>query len=143
MPYINPVIGGLLIGLSAVLMMYAIGRICGISGIVKGAIQNLFLDPLKHVKEHAWRWMFLIGLIIGPLITHQVPSAKAPSPIAASWGLVIVSGLLVGAGTTLGSGCTSGHGVCGIARLSTRSLVATMIFMLSGFITVYVVRHLL
>lgn len=143
MSFLNPAIGGLLIALAAVLMMLAIGRICGISGILNGATQNLILGRLKGVNEHIWRWLFLIGLIIGPLITHHVLSVNKPSPIDASWGLIIISGFLVGIGTKLGRGCTSGHGVCGMARLSVRSLVATMTFMLSGIITVYVVRHLL
>lgn len=143
MTFLNPTLGGLLIGISAVLMMFAIGRICGISGILGGATQNMIFDRLKGISDYAWRWMFLIGLMIGPLITHHILSVNEPAPIDASWGLIIGSGLLVGIGTKLGSGCTSGHGVCGMARLSMRSIVATMIFMASGIITVFIVRHLL
>ncbi len=141
MSFINPAIGGVLIGLAAVLMMLAIGRICGISGILGGATRNLFVDRLKGVSEYAWSWLFLLGLMIGPLITHQIFSVNQPSLIDASWPLVMVSGLLVGVGTKLGSGCTSGHGVCGMARLSTRSVVATMTFMAAGIVTVFFVRH--
>ena len=138
---LNAVLGGILIGLAAALMMLAIGRICGISGILGGATQNLFVKSIERDKDHAWRWLFLLGLMIGPLFTHQFLSVDKPSVINASWPLVIVSGLLVGGGTKLGGGCTSGHGVCGMARLSVRSVVATMTFMLSGIITVYLVRH--
>ncbi len=141
MSIINPAIGGVLIGLAAVLMMFAIGRICGISGILGGATKNLLMDRLEGASDHTWRWLFLLGLIIGPLITHQLLSVDKPSAIDASWALVIVSGLLVGVGTKLGSGCISGHGVCGMARLSVRSVAATITFMLSGIITVYLVRH--
>jgi len=141
MSIINPAIGGVLIGLAAVLMMFAIGRICGISGILGGATKNLIVERLEGAKDHTWRWLFLLGLMIGPLFTHQFLLVDEPSAIDASWALVIASGLLVGVGTKLGSGCTSGHGVCGMARLSVRSVAATITFMLSGIITVYLVRH--
>lgn len=123
-----PIIGGLLIGLSAVLLMLLIGRIAGISGIVWGAIAG---EP----GDRLWRLMFLLGLVLGALLFHSVSGRPAPA-INDNYPLAIVAGLLVGVGVKLGSGCTSGHGVCGIGRLSPRSLVATLVFMSVGIATV-------
>lgn len=142
MSFLNPLIGGALIGFSAVILMFGIGRICGISGILGAAAGNLFMGRLKNASEHTWRWLFLSGLVLGPFIAHFILAIPKPPPIDASWILIMVSGLLVGVGTKLGSGCTSGHGVCGMARCSVRSVVATVIFMSAGIVTVYVVRHL-
>lgn len=126
--------GGLLIGCSAVLLFWLLGRIAGISGILFGA--------LEQAREGGgWRLWFLAGLLLGPLLMRVghvisfVPRQDFPL-----WALV-AGGILVGAGTRLGSGCTSGHGVCGLGLRSRRSLAATMTFMLMGMLTVYVVRH--
>lgn len=127
--------GGLLIGTSAALFVLFNGRIAGISGILGG-----MLRPRKG--DIAWRLAFLIGLAAAPFAY----SLAAPLPtvrIDAGFATLVVAGLLVGAGTRYGSGCTSGHGVCGIARLSLRSLVATAAFMLAGFATVFVARHVI
>lgn len=127
--------GGLIIGLCASLFVLVFGRILGISGIVGG-----LLRPQR--EDVAWRILFLAGLIAAPLawlVLFPLPAVR----IDAGWLTLIAAGLLVGIGTRYGSGCTSGHGVCGLARLSPRSLVATLSFMLAGFITVYLVRHAL
>jgi len=119
-------LGGMLIGLSAVLLMLFNGRIAGISGIVKSALFD---------KERLWRWCFLIGLIFGGFAAYQITDFqfkfRQNYPII----LIVIGGLFVGVGTSLGSGCTSGHGVCGMARLSKRSIVATMIYLSVGIIS--------
>jgi uncharacterized membrane protein YedE/YeeE len=127
--------GGALIGLSAALLMLASGRVAGISGIVGGLIG-------ASRGESAWRLAFLAGLVAGAGIAGLVGLAPAIE-IDESWLVVIGCGLLVGFGTRLGSGCTSGHGVCGIARLSRRSICATLLFMAAGAAIVFLVRHLL
>lgn len=128
--------GGLLIGAAAALMMLLKGRIAGISGILGGLLHPSPGDTF-------WRAMFVIGMMTAPLgmlvVTGRLPKV-AP---AAADPVLILAGLLVGFGTRLGSGCTSGHGVCGLARRSRRSLVATLTFMLSGALTVFVIRHVL
>jgi uncharacterized membrane protein YedE/YeeE len=127
--------GGVLIGLSAALFVLFNGRIAGISGILGGLLEW----PNGDI---AWRLAFLLGLVAAPLAYSLV----APLPIVdvdAGTGTLVVAGLLVGIGTRYGSGCTSGHGVCGLSRLSPRSLAATAAFMLAGFATVFVVRHLI
>ena len=127
--------GGLLIGLATALLLLLSGRIAGISGIVGG-----LLRPGKG--DVAWRVAFVVGLLAAPLVF----SMAAPLPqvrIDAGTATWIIAGLLVGVGTRYGSGCTSGHGVCGLSRGSRRSIVATASFMAAGFLTVFVVRHLL
>ena len=127
--------GGALIGISASLLILLNGRIAGITGI----IGSLF-KPNKG--DVAWRIAFTFGLVISPIIWlmfGKLPEIK----IDADNGLLIIAGLLVGFGTRLGSGCTSGHGVCGISRLSPRSIFATLAFMGTGFLTVFLTRHLL
>jgi len=127
--------GGMLIGVAAAVLLLFNGKIAGISGILGG-----LLRPTQG--DVAWRLAFLLGLLAAPLLY----GLAAPLPevrIDASLTTLIVAGLLVGAGTRYGSGCTSGHGVCGLSRLSPRSMVATAAFMLSGFATVYAVRHLM
>ena len=129
-------IGGALIGLAAVLLALFNGRIAGISGIV-GAL----LPPYK-IGDRAWQIAFVVGMLAAPVLySFFAPVPAAPSP--ASWPVLVLAGLLVGFGTRLGSGCTSGHGVCGLSRLSVRSLVATLCFMATGFATVFVARHVL
>jgi uncharacterized membrane protein YedE/YeeE len=127
--------GGLLIGLGAALLLLANGRIAGISGILGGLLRPAGGDI-------AWRLAFVGGLLVAPLVWLAM-QAMPPAQIDHTPALLAVSGLLVGLGTRFGSGCTSGHGVCGIARLSPRSLMATACFMLAGFLTVYVTRHVL
>jgi hypothetical protein len=127
--------GGALIGLAAAIFVLFNGRIAGISGILGGLLQ-------PAAGGASWRLAFLVGLIGSPVIYAALTALLRPQ-IDASWGALVVAGLLVGAGTRYGSGCTSGHGVCGLSRLSLRSLVATLAFMGAGFVTVYIFRHLL
>ncbi|MEQ1559819.1 MAG: YeeE/YedE family protein [Methyloglobulus sp.] len=126
--------GGILIGLAATLLLLCNGRIAGISGIMSGLIK-------VERAELFWRLAFLAGIVIGAFLFQQLkPGFYQPRenfPI----GLLAFGGFLVGFGTRMGNGCTSGHAVCGIARLSVRSIVATVVFMVSGFVTVYIVRH--
>jgi uncharacterized membrane protein YedE/YeeE len=127
--------GGILTGLATALLLLANGRVAGISGIVGG-----LLRPARG--DIGWRIAFVLGLLAAPLVWLAL-QAMPPAQIDHSPALLAGAGLLVGLGTRFGNGCTSGHGVCGIARLSPRSLVATACFMLAGFLTVYVVRHVL
>jgi uncharacterized membrane protein YedE/YeeE len=127
--------GGLLIGLGAALLLLANGRIAGISGIVGGLLR-------PSSGDIGWRLAFLAGLLAAPLVWLAM-QAMPPAQIDHTPALLALAGLLVGLGTRFGSGCTSGHGVCGIARLSPRSLVATACFLIAGFVTVYVMRHVL
>ena len=130
-------IGGMLIGLSAVLLMLFNGRIAGISGI----LARLF--PPYRDTDSASAVAFVAGLMAAPLFYSAVIGASVIQTVSANAGLMAVAGLLVGFGTVYGGGCTSGHGVCGLASLSRRSLVATAIFMAMGFATVFVVRHVI
>ena len=127
--------GGLLLGLASALFILVNGRILGVSGIAGG----LFRPAQGDV---AWRLAFLAGMLAAPVLYALVAMPVAPR-VDADWVTVVIAGLLVGVGTRYGSGCTSGHGVCGLSRLSPRSLVATVAFMAAGFVTVYVVRHVL
>jgi uncharacterized membrane protein YedE/YeeE len=127
--------GGALIGLAASILILLNGRVAGISGIVSG-----LLRPRRG--DIAWRAMFIAGLAAAAGLRFLLPSISAMQ-IDASYPVLCIAGLLVGIGTRLGSGCTSGHGVCGLARLSPRSLAATGAFMATGVATVYVMRHLL
>ena len=126
--------GGILIGIAAAMLVLLNGRVAGISGIVGG-----LLAPRRD--DTAWRVAFLAGLLLSPLLMMLVASNPAPR-IDAGFGTLALAGLLVGVGTSYGSGCTSGHGVCGLSRLSPRSLVATLAFMAAGMATVFFVRHL-
>lgn len=128
-------LGGVAIGTSAVLLMGALGRIAGISGIAGALVSR------PPAGDRGWRLAFVAGLIAGPLLLRLAAGAAGIDAPVVSWPWMAVAGLLVGFGTKLGGGCTSGHGVCGIARLSPRSMLATVVFMLSGFATVFVVRH--
>lgn len=127
--------GGVLIGLSAALLILGSGRVAGISGIVGGLLK-------PGGPDTTWRLAFLGGLLAAPLLWRLFAALPEAQPVTGG-GMLVVAGLLVGIGTRYGSGCTSGHGVCGLSRLSPRSLVATLAFMGAGFVTVYVVRHLL
>jgi uncharacterized membrane protein YedE/YeeE len=127
--------GGVLIGVAASMFALLNGRIAGISGILGG-----LLHPLKG--DIAWRAVFVLGLVAAPAL-YWLFTAHTEPTIDAGWAALVVAGLLVGIGTRYGSGCTSGHGVCGLSRLSPRSLVATLAFMGAGFATVFVIRHLL
>jgi uncharacterized protein len=126
--------GGVLIGIAAALFVLLAGRIMGVSGIVGG-----LLSPRRN--DLAWRLTFVAGLLTAPLGLGYLRLVPAPR-IETGWTALIVAGLLVGFGTRLGSGCTSGHGICGIARLSSRSMVATVLFLLSGIATAVITRHL-
>jgi uncharacterized membrane protein YedE/YeeE len=125
--------GGLMIGGAAALMILGAGRILGAAGLYAGAV----LAP-----SETWRWWWLAGLVVAPLIAKLIWTIPPPV-FAGTTTTLAMSGLLVGFGARLGSGCTSGHGVCGLSRLSPRSLAATSIFMATGFLVVFVVRHLI
>ena len=128
-------IGGMLIGLSVSVMLLFSGKIAGISGIVGG-----ILSPAQNDTQ--WRLLFLGGLLAGGLLVGFSSSHVFAIEIERSWVALILAGLLVGFGSRFGSGCTSGHGVCGISRFSPRSLVATMTFISTGALVVYIVNHL-
>jgi uncharacterized membrane protein YedE/YeeE len=129
--------GGALIGLAAVLLMAAMGRVMGATGILAGLLQP------ANLSDWSWRAAVLLGMISGPvavmLVTGQFPAVQVPVPTT----LLVIGGFVVGIGVTFGAGCTSGHGVCGMARLSPRSIAATLTFMLTTGITVFVIRHVL
>jgi uncharacterized membrane protein YedE/YeeE len=132
---IASLLGGALIGLAAVLLMWATGRIAGVSGIAA----RLF--PPYEDQEFAGRLAFVAGLVAAPVLVRLVTGSLPAQTIAAAMPVLIVAGLLTGFGSVWGSGCTSGHGVCGLSRLSVRSLVATLTFMAAGMATVFVMRH--
>ncbi len=139
MMYFTPVtalLGGLLLGGSALLLLLVQGRIAGISGILAG-----LMGPVS--TDSAWRWRFILGLGIGGAIGFWLLDLPAPELSQISWPGFLIAGFLVGFGAKLGNGCTSGHGICGIGRFSVRSIVATMIFMLAGMVTVFIMRHVL
>ncbi len=127
--------GGALIGLAAGILLLLNGRIAGISGIVGGLLR-------PRARDVAWRMAFVLGLIVSPWLYALFATLPRPQ-IDASLGTILLAGLMVGIGTRYGAGCTSGHGVCGLSRLSTRSMVATAAFMAAGFATVAVLRHLM
>jgi len=134
--FINALIGGILIGLAASGMMWANGRIMGVSGIING-----LLTP--RTKNILWRVLFLLGVILGSFFIPKIGFSIMETPFDRGITSAIFGGLLVGVGTKLGSGCTSGHGVCGISRFSFRSLAATIVFILMGIITVALFNHFL
>jgi len=131
-------LGGILLGIAAGALFLNSGRILGVTGILEG-----LLTPKS--ADFPWRFTFLLGIFAAPLAAKFILPAKLMHPprIDANWTMIIAAGLLVGFGTRWGAGCTSGHGICGLSRLSVRSLVATLSFMTSGFITVFVIRHFL
>ena len=126
--------GGLLIGVAAAMLVLLNGRVAGVSGIVGGLVS-------ARAGEIGWRFAFIGGLLVAPALLALLGASVLPR-IDAGFGTLVVAGLAVGVGTSYGSGCTSGHGVCGLSRLSPRSLVATVAFMLAGMATVFAVRHL-
>ncbi len=133
---LSAAIGGALIGLATALLMLLAGRVAGISGILSGCLA-------RGNGDRAWRLAFLGGLILAPLTGAVVGYGLAAPQMPASYGVTVAAGLLVGFGTRLGGGCTSGHGVCGIARLSSRSITATAVFMTTAILVVTFTRHVL
>lgn len=131
--------GGMLIGLAAALLIVLLGRIAGISGIVGALLQR---SSWASVANWGWRAAFVIGMVAAPLV-WQLIAPLPPMEMPSNPLVIVLAGLLVGFGTRLGSGCTSGHGVCGLSRLSLRSLAATLTFISAGAATVFVVRHVL
>ena len=127
---LNSLIGGILIGIAAVIVFIVNGRIMGISGIIGNLITH------KETDQISWRIIFILGVLIGPLF-FIILFKEIKSEMVANTTLLIISGFLVSLGTSLGNGCTSGHGICGLSRFSIRSMVATFIFVISGMITVY------
>jgi uncharacterized protein len=127
--------GGILIGIAAGLLILTSNKILGVSGILGGLFK-------PRPGDAGWRFLFILGLFLAPLAWRSFAAMQAP-PIATNSAVLAIAGVLVGFGTRLGSGCTSGHGVCGLSRLSPRSLVATALFMLAGFATVFVTRHVI
>ena len=134
----SALLGGALIGAAAGMFILLNGRIAGISGVMGGLLRPASLAP----GDAGWRIAFVLGLLVAPLV-YLAFAAWPAVEVDASYGALVLAGLLVGVGTRYGAGCTSGHGVCGISRLSPRSLAATACFMAAGFATVYVLRHLL
>jgi uncharacterized membrane protein YedE/YeeE len=132
--WINALLGGVLIGVSVSLMLFWNGRVTGISGIINGA-----LSPVKGDTQ--WRLLFVAGLFLGGLVMGQLNPKIFENTMSSEIWTTVVAGLLVGFGTILGSGCTSGHGICGVSRLSPRSLLATGIFMFFGILTVWVMNR--
>lgn len=133
---ISALIGGALIGLSAALLMLLSGRIAGISGIFGGCLT-------LGANDRGWRLAFIAGMVAAPLLGALMKVPLSVPLMPKSWIVIVAAGLLVGFGTRLGGGCTSGHGVCGIARLSARSIAATAIFMVAAIIVVFLMRHAL
>ena len=130
---LNSLMGGILIGIAATIIFFVNGRIMGISGI----LGNLIIT--KETDQKFWRIIFILGVLIGPLIFILL-FKEIKSEMVANTTLLIISGFLVGLGTSLGNGCTSGHGICGLSRFSIRSIVATLVFVISGMITVYLIN---
>lgn len=129
--------GGMLIGLAAVLLMGTLGRIMGATGVLQG-----FIFPANR-EDWAWRAALLAGMVSAPAAYWAINGAPMEIAFPVSMTEILVGGVIVGVGVTLGAGCTSGHGVCGLARRSPRSLVATVTFMAATFVTVFVIRHLI
>ena len=131
--YSHPLVGGMLIGLSAVMLWWSIAKIAGISGIVASLWQ-------PNSPDFAWQLAFFVGLLVSPWVIGGLFGLPTITVSSSPW-LYVIAGLLVGVGTRMGSGCTSGHGICGNARFSPRSLLATIAFMATGFLTVFIGRH--
>ena len=137
--YTNAIVGGLFIGLASIFLFLSIGRIAGVSGILWRGLSK------KNAQENdqLWSIAFLFGLCFGGWLLHIIADIPVPELVTESRWQIAISGLLVGFGTRLGNGCTSGHGVCGIGRLSLRSIVATSVFMVAAVSTVILTRHFL
>jgi len=133
---IPSLLGGMILGLAAALYVFLHGRILGISGIVAGLLHPKMTDS-------AWRLSLVLGLISAPFLAALFFGMIPIVEIDSSWLAIVIAGLLVGFGAQYGSGCTSGHGICGLSRLSPRSLVATLAFMSAGFVMVFMIRHLI
>ena len=133
---IPSLLGGIILGVAAALYVLFHGRILGISGIISG-----LLHPMSG--DRAWRMALILGLLTAPLLAALFFEIHPIVEVEADWLAVVIAGLLVGFGTQYGSGCTSGHGICGLSRLSPRSLVATVSFMTAGFLIVFVLRHVI
>ncbi|PWJ20547.1 YeeE/YedE family protein [Jannaschia seohaensis] len=127
--------GGLLIGLGAVLLMLGLGRIFGATGILSGTVF------VENREELAWRLALILGMVLAPGLIYVVTGAMPTLNVPVSPAMIVIGGVIVGLGASLGSGCTSGHGVCGLSRLSIRSLVAVPTFMATAAITVFLIRH--
>ena len=132
---LSSLLGGSLLGLASLLFLLLNGRIAGISSIVSGSFKVLTKSP-------QWRWCFLLGLIVSPLALALV-DFQSNIHVEVTWPVIIAGGFLVGFGSYLGSGCTSGHGICGIGRLSPRSIISTAVFMLVAIVVVFISKHLL
>jgi len=133
---IPSLLGGMILGLAAACYVFLHGRILGISGIISGLLHPKLTDS-------AWRLSLVLGLISAPFLAALFFGIIPIVEIDSGWLAIVIAGLLVGFGTQYGSGCTSGHGICGLSRLSPRSLVATLAFMAAGFVVVFVIRHLI
>ena len=129
--------GGILIGVAAILLMLTLGRIMGATGVLAG-----FVVPADR-SDFTWRAVLIAGMITGPLVYYLFAGGMPAVQVPVSTSMMIIGGLVVGIGVTFGGGCTSGHGVCGNARLSPRSMVATVTFMIATAATVYVIRHII
>jgi len=136
-PFLTATVGGALIGLAAVLLMFLSGRVAGISGIV-GA-----LLPPKLADDWRGRLAFIAGLLLAPLILNAVAGFNGIGAPTVGSAILVPAGVLIGAGSALGNGCTSGHGICGLARLSPRSAIATVTFMAVAVVTVFIARHVI
>ncbi len=130
---LSAMLGGVIIGLATTALLIVTGRVAGISGIVGGLFR-------LSQGDRGWRIAFIAGLLMAPWIYRWI-AVLPPVEIRTSYGLLVLAGLIVGIGTRYGSGCTSGHGVCGLSRLSPRSIVATIIFIATAMVTTYVIRH--
>ncbi len=128
-------LGGILIGIAAVLFLLGLGRIMGVSGIVSNLLSRSGLTM--------WRLCFIAGLLIAPTLYYLVVGSLPAVTVTSSWPLLVGAGLLVGIGSAMGSGCTSGHSICGISRLAPGSLVITVVFMVAGGVTVFILKHLI
>lgn len=142
-------VGGVMIGVAALLLMLTHGRVMGISGVVGGILGGIFASGDKSAGDKSagdksdvvWRVLFVIGVLAGPFVLMALTGAPVERASVASGFTLPIAGFLVGLGTAIGAGCTSGHGICGLARLSVRSAVAVGMFMTTAIITVYIVRH--
>lgn len=130
----SALLGGAIIGVAAVMMLALNGRIMGVSGIAAGLLS-------QQTSDKALRLLFLVGMVVGGLIVARLLPAAMPGAVTTNIGWLMAAGFIVGFGTRLGGGCTSGHGVCGMSRLSARSIVATCVFMFIAMVSVFIIRH--